>query len=149
MSLCPCQSVVWQSAASTTPGGQPLAASFSCCQLLHRLSSPFKAWSSSGFPQQLVSGCFRIYLTLLRPLNNLFITCSPVTSLRVPSASCQDRETKTLTGKSWEFWVQFSSVQFNSANIYRARSSELGSVPVAGDTQSDLDAESAYRESTA
>lgn len=50
---------------------------------------------------------------------------------------CQDRKTKTLTGKSQEFWAQFSSVQFNLANIYRARSSEPGSVPGAGDMESD------------
>lgn len=72
---------------------------------------------------------------LTRPLNNLFITYSSVTSLSVPCASCQDRKTKTLAGKRGEFWAQFSSVQFNSANIYQARSSEVGSVPGTEDTQ--------------
>ena len=40
-----------------------------------------------------------------------------------------------MAGKRRELWAQFSSVQFNSANIYQARSSEAGSVPGTEDTQ--------------
>lgn len=51
---------------------------------------------------------------LTRPLNNLFITCSSVTSLTVPCASCQDRKAKHWLERgrnSGPILAQFSSIQ--------------------------------------
>lgn len=72
---------------------------------------PCRLRGGYGFLQWLVSGCFAMvsFNPAQFSLNNPFITHSPVTSLFL--CSCQDRKTKTLTGKSQEFWAQFNSIQ--------------------------------------
>lgn len=121
MSRAPLPSCGLAGATPTAPEGQPL-----CWQQLSPSSvpAPFPypcrpgVVTASPSSSSLGASLSLFPLTLSRRLNNLFITCSSITSQSVPCASCRDRKTKTLTGKSQEFWAQFSSVQFNSANIY-------------------------------
>lgn len=127
-------------AASVAPVGQPFPAGCSSRHVLHLFPSfapSGQGVTASHSSSSLGTSSSLFPLSLPRPLHHLFITCSPITSVSVPSASCQDKKTKTLTGKSQEFWAQFRAVQFNSANIDGARSSESGSVPGTGDPESD------------
>lgn len=94
---------------------------FPLCWLLRSPSTapapffcPFRPWGN-GFPQQLLSGYLAISISFnLTQNSKSFVHYMLSNCLFECVLSCQDRKTKTLTGKSQEFWAQFRSVQFNS-----------------------------------
>lgn len=97
-------------AACIAPAGQPLSAGY---QLPSVAPSGLGAMAShSSYSLGTLPSLFHFNLTQSSKscvhymLSNYLFECA--------LSLCQDRKTKTLTGKSQEFWAQFSSVQFSS-----------------------------------